>query len=208
MLSIKQRIAAEERLTDLNNIAFYLRIGEDRPTSDPTHVPLYQDGPGSSPEQAIGLVVPAGSVPKGPKRINSESQLAKDLSRSQSLTPITIVSGAWRIQEDTGYSKCVGVLLVTMTSPTTFIGKGIITELADSSSSEWRGFSYPYNLEDGTIHDNGQVSWLSNSPQIGGKWKTLATPSSDGLILSGPFTVVSGNAAPGNGTYTHVLPDP
>lgn len=61
-------------MADLSNITFYLRIGEDLPTDDSVHVTLYRDGPGSSPEQAVGLVVPTGSVSKGPGRTNGKSQ--------------------------------------------------------------------------------------------------------------------------------------
>lgn len=76
--SIKHRIAREEGLIDHDNIALYLRIEEDTPANDSDHVNLFKDdGYGSSPIHAIALVVPASSVPKGPKRINGESQLLR-----------------------------------------------------------------------------------------------------------------------------------
>lgn len=81
--SVKHRIAGEEGLIDHDNITLYLRLEEDLAAQDSDHINLYKDdGYGSSPIHAIGLVVPASSVPKGPKGINCESSLLKVLLRS------------------------------------------------------------------------------------------------------------------------------
>lgn len=65
MLSIKRRIAKEENLTNIDNIALYLCVEDDVPTDDSERVKLSQDrGPGSSPDAAIGLLITAAPRPQ------------------------------------------------------------------------------------------------------------------------------------------------
>lgn len=91
----------------------------------------------------------------------------------------------------------------TMTSPTTFIGTGIETDTYPGGSQR----SYNFNVVDGTIYDNGQVSWVCDSAELNGKWKLQVTPASNGLTMSGVLSIVSGNVVSGTGTYTRVLPN-
>lgn len=98
-----------------------------------------------------------------------------------------------------------GLIDFTMTSPTTFTGAGFETDTYSNGGQR----TYSFNIVNGAIRDNGQVYWLCDSRDLNGKWSVLATPSSDGLTMSGVVSAVSGNnIISTTGTYTRVSSNP
>ena len=80
MSSIKRRLTKEEGIADPNSTALYLHVEDDVPTDDSAPVKLNQeDGPGTSPDTAVGLVISESSLavpktePEATKSFDGES---------------------------------------------------------------------------------------------------------------------------------------
>lgn len=90
-----------------------------------------------------------------------------------------------------------------MTSPTTFVGELLGVEtctFADGSQ-----VSYTYKIVDGTIADDGTVSWFCDSAELDGKWRLEVAPAPDGMSMDGIMTAVSGRVVSGVGTYVRIV---
>jgi len=180
--SIKHRIAKQEQLANHSDIALYLNLEDDTPIENSVRVNLSIDGqgPGSTPENPIGLVI---ATPESPEANAVD------------------IAGEWRADEVGGSTKTHGTLMFTMITPTTFTGTGAETDTFPGG----RQLSYTFKIVDGTITNNTQISWLCDSIDINGKWRINATLASDGLTMTGLMTAVSGgNIVGGTGTYTRI----